>query len=98
MLYQQKIRNRRQLEDYKLSVCHPHSVGIDIGSREIYVAINPEISAGLEEQFVRSFETHTSGMWQWFEWKTFCAVVDVLMEASSVYWQNLYDILESGGM
>ncbi len=62
LLHQQKIRDLRQLEDYKLSVCHPHSAGIDIGSREIYVAINPEISAGLDEPIVRTFETQTSAL------------------------------------
>ena len=35
LLKKQKIRNLKDLEDYKLSICHPYSAGIDIGSREI---------------------------------------------------------------
>ena len=42
-LEKQKIRSIKDLESYKLSVCHPCSAGIDIGSREIYVGINPEM-------------------------------------------------------
>lgn len=98
MLCQQKIRNLRQLEDYKLSVCHPRSAGIDIGSREIYVAVNPEIAAGLDEPIVRTFGTHTSGLRECLGWLSFCGVEDVSMESTSVYWKNLYDILEAGGL
>lgn len=98
LLAKQKIRSLRQLEDYKLSVCHPLSAGIDIGSTEIYVAINPEIAAGLGEPIVRSFNTFTSGLKDCLEWLRFCDVKDVSMESTSVYWKNLYDILEEGGM
>ena len=98
LLYQQKIRDLRQIEDYKLSVCHPHSAGIDIGSREIYVAINPETAAGLDEPVVRSFGTYTSALRECLDWLSFCGVEDVSMESTSVYWKNLYDILEEGGM
>lgn len=98
MLYKQKIRNLSQLEDYKLSVCHPCSAGIDIGSREIYVAVNPEIAVGLDEPIVRTFGTYTSALRECLEWLRFCGVEDVSMESTSVYWKNLYDILEKGGM
>lgn len=98
LLYRQKIRNLRQLEDYKLSVCHPRSAGIDIGSREIYVAVNPEIAAGLDEPVVRSFGTHTAALKECMAWLSLCGVEDVSMESTSVYWKNLYDILEKGGM
>lgn len=45
LLTLQKIRDVKDLESYKLSVCHPHSAGIDLGSREIYVALSPRIAA-----------------------------------------------------
>ena len=35
LLALQKIRDVKDLESYKLSVGHPHSAGIDLGSREI---------------------------------------------------------------
>ena len=45
MLSKQKIRSVADIEAYKLSVCHPASAGIDLGSRSNYVAVNPEIAA-----------------------------------------------------
>jgi hypothetical protein len=45
LLRSQKIRDLKEIESYKLSVCHPHSAGIDLGSREIYVALSPSIAA-----------------------------------------------------
>lgn len=45
LLRAQKIRDVKEIESYKLSVCHPDSAGIDLGSREIYVALSPAIAA-----------------------------------------------------
>ena len=63
LLALQKIRDVKDLESYKLSVCHPHSAGIDLGSREIYVAIDPRIAAemGCEMSTVKF---HVSNMLQ----------------------------------
>lgn len=98
LLEKQKIRSLRQLEDYKLGVCHERSAGIDIGSREIYVAVNPEIAAELGQPIVRTFNTYTSGLKECLEWLRYCGVEDVSMESTSVYWKNLYDILEGGNL
>ena len=65
LLALQKIRDVKDLESYKLSVCHPHSAGIDLGSREIYVAIDPRIAAEMGIPIVHVFNTFTSGLW-WF--------------------------------
>lgn len=48
LLSRQKIRDVKDLDSYKLSVCHPQSAGIDLGSREIYMAINPLIAAEMD--------------------------------------------------
>lgn len=98
LLVKQKIRSLKQLEDYKLSICHSLSAGIDIGSREIYVAVNPEIAAELDQPIVRSFSTYTSGLRECRDWLKYCGVKDVSMESTSVYWKNLYDILENAGI
>lgn len=34
LLLKQKIRSAEQIEAYKLSVCHPHSAGIDLPEHE----------------------------------------------------------------
>lgn len=98
MLKKQKIRSLKDLEDYKLSICHPRSAGIDIGSKEIYVALNPEIAAELDQPIVRTFSTFTSGLVECCEWLTYCGITDVSMESTSVYWKNIYDLLEKYNM
>jgi hypothetical protein len=58
----QKIRDVKEIESYKLSVCHPHSAGIDLGSREIYVALSPYIAAEIGIPIVYVFNTYTQGL------------------------------------
>ncbi|MGX8697704.1 MAG: hypothetical protein ACSW8D_15090, partial [Prevotella sp.] len=48
LLRKQKIRSIEQLDAYKLSCCHPHSAGIDLGSSENYVALSPAIAAEMD--------------------------------------------------
>lgn len=98
LLKKQKIRNLKDLEDYKLSICHPYSAGIYIGSREIYVAINPEVAAELDMPIVRVFSTFTSGLQECRDWLKYCGIDSVSMESTSVYWKNIYDILENAGI
>ena len=40
LLVKQKKRRVGQIDAYKLSVCHPHSAGIGLGSTENYVALH----------------------------------------------------------
>lgn len=98
LLENQKIRNVKELASYKLSICHPASAGIDLGSREIYVAINPQIAAELDLPIVHSFSTYTSGLEACRDLLLNSGVTTVAMESTSVYWMNLCDILEAAGM
>lgn len=58
LLSRQKIRNVKELDGYKLSICHPDSAGIDLGSWELYVALNPAIAAELDLPIVHTFYFH----------------------------------------
>jgi hypothetical protein len=98
LLNKQKIRDVRELESYKLSVCHPNSAGIDLGSRDIYVALNPEIAAEQDLPIVHKFSTFTSGLYACRDLLLECGITTVSMESTSVYWINIYDILEEAGM
>ena len=62
LLERQKIRDVKDLESYKLSECHPASAGIDLGSKELYLAINPAIAAELDIAIVHRFETFTNDL------------------------------------
>jgi transposase len=70
-----------------------NAAGIDVGSREHYVAV-PE---GRDEQTVRSFETFTADLIKLAEWLKECDIDTVVMESTGVYWLPLFDILEERG-
>lgn len=98
LLSKQKIRDVNDIESYKLSVCHPHSAGIDLGSREIYVGLNPAIAAEMGIPVVYSFSTFTSGLLACRDLLLSCGIKDVAMESTSVYWTTIFSILQDAGI
>ena len=98
LLERQKIRKVKDLESYKLSECHPHSAGIDLGSRGIYVALNPAIAAEMDKAIVHRFETFTKDLLACKDLLVYCGVKTVAMESTSVYWTTIYFILEEAGI
>ena len=95
LLSKQKIRNVKELDGYKLSICHPDSAGIGLGSRELYVALNPAIAAEMDLPIVHKFSTFTSGLYACRDLLVSCGVTTVSMESTSVYWVNICDVLEA---
>lgn len=75
-------------------VLHPNAAGIDIASREHYVAVNPEA----DEQAIRAFGCFTEDLYAIADWLVKCNVDTVAMEATGIYWISLYLILEAAGM
>jgi len=73
---------------------HPHAAGIDIGAREIYVAVPPGSCA----DNVRSFPTFTEDLHALRDWLKACGVTTVAMESTGVYWLPLFQILEAAGI
>jgi transposase len=98
LLERQKIRDVKDLESYKLSECHPASAGIDLGSREMYVALNPEIAAELDMPAVHRFETFTRDLLLCRDLLVSCGIKTVAMESTSVYWTTIYFLLEEAGI
>ena len=76
------------------AVFQPHAGGIDIGAREIYVAVPSD----RDEHPVRKCGTFTSDLDQMAEWLVSCGITTVAMESTGVYWIPLYDILEQHGV
>jgi transposase len=72
----------------------PNAGGIDIGAREIFVAVPPD----RDECPVRVFETFTEDLHAMVQWLKACGVTTVAMESTGVYWIPLYDILEAHGI
>lgn len=77
-----------------LPTLHPHAAGIDIGAREIFVAVPP----GACPRPVRSFLTFTEDLHHLRDWLLACGVTTVAMESTGVYWIPLFQILESAGV
>jgi len=77
-----------------LPTLHPHAAGIDIGAREIYVAVPP----GSAPRTVRSFATFTEDLHALRDWLKECHVTTVAMESTGVYWIPLFQILEAAGL
>ena len=74
----------------QLAVVHPHAAGIDIGSREHYVAVDP----GLWEPSVRTFGCSTRYLLEMGRWLKACGVTTIAMESTGVYWVPVARLLE----
>jgi transposase len=94
---QAKPKRRRRnkgmcLEDRP--VLEPNAAGIDVGAREMFVAVPP----GRDEHPVQVFATFTEDLERLADWLLQCGVTTVAMESTGVYWIPLYEILEQRGI
>jgi transposase len=78
----------------RLSAVHPNAAGIDLGSREHYVALPPERASDC----VRSFGCFTEDLQAMAEWLKQNAIETVAMESTGVYWVPVYQVLERAGI
>src|SRR5450631_4594770 len=87
-------RNRKGmcLEDRPL--LEANAAGIDIGAREIFVAVPPD----RDEHPVRVFSTFTEDLVKMAQWLVSCGVTTVAMESTGVYWIPPHDVLEQHGV
>lgn len=72
----------------------PNAGGIDIGAREIFVAVPPD----RDENPVRVFSTFTEDLEAMAKWLVSCGITTVAMESTGVYWIPPYDVLEQHGI
>jgi transposase len=79
--------------DQNWSVINPNTAGIDLGSREHWVAVPPD----REAQSVQAFGTTTPQLEAMAGWLKQCRVTHVAMEATGVYWIAVYQYLEGQG-
>lgn len=85
-------RKREAIEDRP--VLEPNAAGIDIGAREMYVAVPPD----RDEHPVRVFDTFTADLNELADWLMACDITTVAMESTGVYWIPVYEILEARGI
>ena len=72
----------------------PNAAGIDIGAREIFVAVPPD----KDSDPVRKCETFTADLHRMAEWLVSCGITTAAMESTGVYWIPVYDVLEQHGI
>lgn len=77
-----------------LTTLQPNAAGADIGAREIYVAVPPDRAT----PHVRCFGTFTDQLRDLVQWLRECRIDTVAMEATSVYWMPLAELLEEVGI
>jgi transposase len=72
-----------------VSVVHPLSAGIDIGSRFHVVAVPPD----LDDEPTRSFSSFTGELEALVQWLIALGITTIAMESTGVYWIPLYEML-----
>ncbi len=92
----QRTKKRKKRSSRKMStleIQNPNAAGIDIGSREQWVAVRPDQN----EQPIRCFQSFTKDLNELADWLFDCNVTTVAMESTGVYWIPLFQILDARG-
>src|SRR5437879_6943566 len=91
----QKIKKQKKKVsiDQNWELINPDAAGIDLGSREHWVAV----PADRAQQNVRCFGTLTPDLEALADWLKECRIASVAMEATGVYWIALFQLLERRG-
>jgi hypothetical protein len=84
-----KEKKAKVAESMQWSLVNPYAAGIDIGDKEIVVAV----PKGLSDQPVRTFGTMTCDLLQIVEFLKGCEIETVAMESTGVYWKPLFSLL-----
>lgn len=77
----------------RLTIVHQHCAGVDIGSREHWVAVDPTCC----DQPIRKFSSFSDDLYAMSDWLQSLGVEVVAMEATGVYWIPLFEILDARG-
>ena len=77
----------------RLKIIHSDCAGVDIGSKEHWVAVDPD----KVKDPVRCFSSFTDSLNEMADWLGSLGVKIVAMEATGVYWIPLYELLDRRG-
>ena len=76
----------------KMPVLNAYAAGIDVGSREHYVAI------GQGKEHVRKFGVYTEDLSELCKWLQSKGITTVALESTGSYWKNLFIMLQQHGL
>ena len=71
-------------DEISMQVINPHAAGIDVGSREHFVAV------GQRSEDVKSFGVYAEDLSALCDWLLDNNINSVAMESTGAYWQNLF--------
>jgi transposase len=74
-------------------IIHPNAAGIDISSKEHFVAVDPNSIS----QPIKAFGSYTDDLEAMVVWLRECKVDTIAMEATGIYWISLFLKLEEAG-
>jgi len=84
---------RKQKKVQSMPVLQPNAAGVDIGAKEIFVAVDGD----RDRNPVRHFSTFTPDIHKAAQWLKEVGIESVAMESTGVYWIPVFEILESYG-
>ena len=87
-------RKKKGLCQQDRPLIEPNAAGVDVGAREMYVAISPD----RDSEPVRVFLTFTADLEALVQWLQERGITTVAMESTGVYWIPLYQMLEDRGI
>lgn len=82
------MEKKKEKSFEKMPVLHTHAAGIDVGSREHYVAI------GQGREHVKKFGVYTRDLTELCQWLRECGITTVALESTGSYWKNLFIMLQ----
>ncbi len=74
-------------------IISPNAAGIDISSKEHFVAVNPDLS-----EPIKAFGAFTEDLETLVAWLKECKVDTVAMEATGIYWVSLFLMIQEAGI
>lgn len=87
------MTKRKEQKDYQqMPVLNHNASGIDVGSREHYVAI------GQGKEHVKKFGVYTADITALCLWLKACGITTVALESTGSYWKNLFIMLQQHGL
>ena len=86
------MKKAKEKSHEKMPVLNPHAGGIDVGSREHYVA------TGQGKANVKVFGVYTNDLVQLCLWLISQGVTTVALESTGNYWKNLFVMLQQYGL
>src|SRR6516165_8951529 len=89
------LRHKEAAHVEALPVLHPHSAGIDVGSRSHWVCVG--FTSEAPSCLIREFPAHTDGLKAIVAFLREHQVTTIALESTGIYWIPLYELLQAEG-